>query len=179
MWARVNHRELITFVASFEEPHAPIVIATGVNAFEYSTRHGQAAHRRTQFTSPFDMAGWLSANTAKGDLSLQLQAFLEQCGADYTASDTPVARKSIFLAVKQVFWAVTPTLKKSLQADCSTLTSAVKHAIACIEDLLGTDRPEGASIDRKPLLHHKDQLLFQTVLSRADISACRCMCSAC
>ena len=41
-----------------------------------------------------------------------------------------------------MFWAFAPKLKKTLQADCGTRTSAVKHAIACIEDLLGTNRPE-------------------------------------
>ena len=86
-----------------------------------------------------------------------LRAFLELCGAGCSPSDTPVDRKSLFLAVNRVFLAVTPKLKKSLQADCNTRTSAVKHAIACIEDLLGLDRPEARSY-RNPLSHHKDKL---------------------
>ena len=134
--AGVSESYTITPVASVEEPHAPTVNATGVNAFDFLMRHGQTAHRRTHLISPSDVSGWLSANTAKGNLGLRLQAFVEQCGASCSAPDNPVARRSIFIAVNRVFWAVTPA---SLQADCSTRTSAVMHPIQCIEDLFGTD----------------------------------------
>ena len=88
---------MITLAASMKEPHAPTVNSTGVNAFEYLARDRQSAHLRAQIISPSDLLGWRSANTVTGDLGLQLQAFLEHCGAVYSASTTQVARKRLFL----------------------------------------------------------------------------------
>ena len=97
-----------------EEPHAPSMTATAVNAFEPLMRHGQAAHRQTQFISRPEASGWLNAGTAEGRLSLRQQTFLEPCSVGCSASHTPAARNCLFLAVNRVFWAVTPKLKKSL-----------------------------------------------------------------
>ena len=68
--ARVGKSYTITLAANVEEPHAPTVNATGVNAFECLMRHRQSAHRRAQITSPSDLTGWMGANTANynGDL---------------------------------------------------------------------------------------------------------------
>ena len=123
------------------------------------------------------------------------RAVLEQCGTGGSASDASVARKSLFLTVIRVFWVVTPKLEKSLQADCNTRTSAVKHAIACIEDLLDTIRPRPADGRERwarrytsihnadvPLVSHASILcatmLLEVTLHHADVSAYRRMYSA-
>ena len=140
--ADAGESHAVTLVASVEEAHAPTG-STGVNAFECLLRRRQAAHRQTKFISPSDVLGWLSSSTAQGDLGLRLQAFLELCGGGCTESDTSVARKSLFLTVNRVFWAVPPRLNKTGKP-ISTRTSAVKHAITCIE---GTDRPRAPAAD--------------------------------
>lgn len=126
-----------------EGPHAPSLSATATDAVEYLMTHGQAARRQIQFISRSDeMRRWLHAGTAKGHLSLRQQAFLHQCIVDCSALDAPAARKSRFIAVNRVFWALTPQLKESLLVDCNTCSLARKHAIARIEGLLGTSWPE-------------------------------------
>lgn len=57
-----------------------------------------------------------------------------------------------------VVWAVTTKLKKKLKASCCTRTSAIKHAVACTKNVLGTVRLEGASIDRKPLSQNSSNM---------------------
>ena len=120
--AGVGESYMITLAASVEEPHAPTVNGSAVNAFEYLVRHRQSAHPRASAHLICRVVG--SANIAKGVLGLRLQVFLEQCGAGYSASDTPIDRKSLCFAVKWVFWAVSPNLKKSLQADCGISSQA-------------------------------------------------------
>ena len=110
------------------------------NAFAVMMHSSSSAYERSCLITAEDVRGWISNSTATGGLAQQTCSMLQRQGAGFFATDSNQMRKEVFLVLNNVFWAVTPRLKKSLQIDLAGSTDSVRHGWQAVAALLGKER---------------------------------------
>jgi hypothetical protein len=127
-----GHATLSVSLRQAPGPAAPVV----QNAFTLLAA-GQGAYCRKKTVQLHEVQCWLQSSKDKGQLAAALQTRLEQVGAGFLSSEKDTLHRLVFTRLVQVFWRVTPQLRKSFESDYSKAGPAVKAAEIEFWDLFG------------------------------------------